>query len=92
MQSAGFHFNDTNAIVKCKAFEDNYGVLEMATIHKLRPRMKHINVKYYHFRSAVNSGLITIHKIDTSEQLADIFTKPLAVNLFVKLRRLIMGW
>jgi hypothetical protein len=91
MKSAGFSLSDTNATVKYKAFEDNNGALEMATIHKLRPRTKHINVKYHHFRSVVNNGLITIHKIDTSAQLADIFTKPLAVNLFVKLRRLIMG-
>jgi hypothetical protein len=64
----------------------------MATIRKLRPRTKHINVKYHHFRSAVTDGLISISKIHTTEQLADIFTKPLAVDLFIKLRRGIMGW
>jgi hypothetical protein len=39
---------------------------------------KHINIKYHHFREHVCLGLIEILPISTSEQLADIFTKPLA--------------
>jgi hypothetical protein len=53
MQTAGFDFTDLPPVVHCKAFEDNNGALEMATAHKLRPRTKHINVKYHHFRRAV---------------------------------------
>jgi Reverse transcriptase (RNA-dependent DNA polymerase) len=53
LKQAGSHFNENNPEVKCKAFEDNNGALDMAIIHKLRPRTKHINVKYHHFRSAV---------------------------------------
>ena len=78
--------------VHCKAFEDNSGCVEMATVHKLRPRTKHINVTYHHFREAVHNKSVTIHQVKTTEQLADIFTKPLAQNLFVKFRKLIMGW
>jgi len=78
--------------VHCKAFEDNSGCVEMATVHKMRPRTKHINITYHHFREAVRNKLVTIHQVKTTEQLADIFTKPLAQNLFVKFRKLIMGW
>jgi hypothetical protein len=35
MQTAGFYFTDFPPMVYCKAFEDNNGALEMATIHKL---------------------------------------------------------
>ena len=35
--------------IKCKVFEDNSGALEMAKIHKYRPRTKHLNVKLHHF-------------------------------------------
>jgi hypothetical protein len=63
LKLVGFQFNDINADVKCKAFEDNNGALEMATIHKLRPRTKHIKLKYHHFCTAVKQGIITIHKI-----------------------------
>jgi hypothetical protein len=71
--------------VHCKVFEDNSGALEMATVHKLRPRTKHLNVKLHHFRDYVTRKEISIHPIDTSMQLANYLTK--AVNL-VTLSRL----
>jgi hypothetical protein len=43
----------------------------------MRPRAKHMNLKYHHFREAVSAGKVTIHAIDTKDQLANIFTKPL---------------
>jgi hypothetical protein len=78
--------------VFCKAFEDNSGALELATVPKMRPRTKHINIKYHHFRSHVSNGSITIHKITTDNQPIDIATKPLASALFKKHREFIAGW
>jgi hypothetical protein len=78
--------------VHCKVFEDNSGALEMAKSPKLRPQTKHINLKYHHFREAVEQGDISIHKIDTLDQIADIFTKALPLTLFRKFRFLMMGW
>lgn len=78
--------------VHCKAFEDNSGCVELAKVHKMRPRTKHINITYHHFREAVREGKITIHQVKTEDQIADIFTKPLQQNLLVKFRKLIMGW
>ena len=37
-------------VVRCKAFEDNSGALQMAYLPKMRPRTRHQNVKYHHFR------------------------------------------
>jgi Reverse transcriptase (RNA-dependent DNA polymerase)/GAG-pre-integrase domain len=92
LTKAGFLFNPVVPQVICKAFEDNSGALEMARTHKMRPRTKHMNIKYHHFREAVAQGLVTIHSVSTTEQLADIFTKPLGVELFQKFRLGIMGW
>ena len=39
--------------VHCKAFEDNSGCVEMATVHKIRLQTKHINITYHNFREAV---------------------------------------
>ena len=64
--------------VRCTLFEDNKGVEELAKVPKNRPRTKHIAVKYYHFREAVKANILLIKRVDTAEQLADIFTKPLA--------------
>ena len=78
--------------VYCKAFEDNSGALELARSPKLRPRTKHINNTYHHFREYVRNRLIQLFPIGTEFQVADIFTKPLSKDLFVKFRKCIMGW
>jgi hypothetical protein len=43
----------------------------------MRPRTRHINVKYHHFREAVAQGRITIEHVSTTNQLADGLTKNL---------------
>ena len=85
------------ANVYAKCFEDNTGCLDLAKTPKLRPRTKHIAVKYHHFRSYVRSkenpsGILELHWVSTDKQQADIFTKPLPPKTFLALRRLICGW
>lgn len=92
LTAAGFDLGSPIPKMHCTAFEDNSGALEMATNPKMRPRTKHINVKYHHFREAYERGDITIHKVSTEDQWADIFTKPLSLNLFQRFRLAIMGW
>ena len=53
-------------------------------------RTKHINIKYHHFREAIADGRIEMKAIDTKQQQADIFTKPLDETTFVYLRKLII--
>jgi hypothetical protein len=71
--------------VRCTIFKDNEGAVAIANLPKVRPRTKHINVRMHHFRGAVKDGRLLIRSIDTKDQLADIATKPLAYDLFVKL-------
>jgi hypothetical protein len=78
--------------VYCKIFEDNAGAYELATTPKMRPRTRHINVKYHHFRHHVARKLIQIHCINTQDQLADFLTKQCSIKLFRKFRKNIMGW
>ena len=82
----------SKSCVRCKAFEDNSGALELALVPKIRPRTRHINNKYHHFRSAVRTGRISVSSVDTEEQIADIFTKPLNQNSFLYLRKKLLGW
>jgi hypothetical protein len=82
----------TTPTVYCKAFEDNAGAYELAIAPKMRPRTKHINAKYHHFRSHVDRHLIQIAKVTTEEQLADMFTKQSNLELFQSFRETIMGW
>jgi hypothetical protein len=75
----GLSVTSSQPRVFCKAFEDNSGALELAAASsKDETPTKHINIKYHHFREHICLGLIEILPISTSEQLADIFTKPLA--------------
>ena len=92
MKSMGIAVLDAKPKVHCKVFEDNSGALEMARVHKYRPRTKHLNVKYHHFRDYVERDEISIHKIDTSDQLADYLTKPVSKEILDKLRPQVMGW
>ena len=78
--------------IHCQLFEDNMGALEIARTPKMRPRTKHINNVYHHFREHVRMKLVTITYVPTTEQTADMLTKPLGQNLFQKFRKRLMGW
>jgi len=78
--------------VHCKAFEDNAGTVEWARLPKMRPRTKHICTRLHHFRDYVRKGKISIHKVDTKLQLADMLTKPQPEQLFVFQRNAVMQW
>ena len=78
--------------IHCRVFEDNSGALELAKVPKMRPRTKHINIIYHHFRTFVRDGKVTIWPIDTNDQPADMLTKPLSVAKFVKFRKFLIQW
>ena len=91
LKDRGYELISTEPKVYCKAFEDNSGALKIARLPKMRPRTKAINVIYHHFREYVRMVLISIYPISTDDQVADIFTKPLTQNPFVRHRVKICG-
>jgi len=91
-KTKGIPVNINNAAIHCKIFEDNSGAIEMAKVPKMRPRTKHLNIKYHHFCQHVQSGLLSIHAVRTEDQIADIFTKPLNEIIFKTHRKQINGW
>ena len=50
----------------------------------MSPHTKAINVIYHHFQEYVRLGMINIYLISTHDQVADMLTKPLTQNTFVK--------
>ena len=46
---------------------------------------KHISIRYHFIREHVMEEIIELHFVPTDPQLADIFTKPLAKAVFIKL-------
>jgi hypothetical protein len=81
---------------KTTVHEDNTGALALANLEpgQHTPRSKFYDCKYHWFRTHVfdSAHQITVQKIDTKLQLADIFTKPLTREVFQPLRKLLMGW
>ena len=47
-----------------------------------RERAKHIDLRKYYAHEAVQNGYLRLIKIDTANQLADVFTKSLHPRLF----------
>jgi hypothetical protein len=92
MKKQGFPIETAQAKVHCRVFEDNSGALEMAKVHKYRPRTKHLNVRLHHFRDYVERGEVTIHAINTNDQPADFLTKALNDETLTRHRRTVMGW
>ena len=92
MKNHGVPIGRTKSTVQCRVFEDNSGAIEMAKVHKYRPRTKHVNVKYHHFRDYVTRGEVSIHPIKTTDQPADMLTKPVSLAILRKLRLRMMGW
>ncbi len=58
----------------------------------MRPRTKHLNIKYHHFREEVKNETVSIYHVATGEQMADMLTKPLDETLFERHRKKMMGW
>jgi len=70
-------------------FIDNKSAISLARNPVLYGRSKHIEAKFHFSREQVNKGALQIVHFSTELQLADIFTKPLKVDRFIKLRSLI---
>ena len=88
----GVRIDDLPPKVHCTVFEDNSGALELAPLLKIRPRTKHINQSYHHFREHVERKDILIEATPTEQQIADILNKPLAEPAFTRHCKAIMGW
>ena len=84
LKDSGYGLISTKPIVYCKAFGDNSGALETTRLPKMRPCTKAINVIYHNFREHVHLGMIKIYPIYTHDKVANMFTKPLTQNNFVK--------
>ena len=53
----------------------------------MHSRTKHIDIRHHFLRDHVLQGDVEVTFIDTHNQLADIFTKPLAKEPFYKIHR-----
>ena len=85
--------DDYATTFKTTIWEDNDGCRTIANLEpgRFTPASKWYDISLHWFRSHLNER-VTVERIDTKVQLADINTKPLTCEIFVRLRKLIMGW
>ena len=77
--------------VPVRLLEDNEAAILWATAARGRPRRsQHIGSRFFYLVELVRDGRITMMSIDTTLQLADIFTKDLGPIAFNRLRNLLM--
>jgi hypothetical protein len=67
--------------------EDNQGAKILADTNKFSHKTKHLPVKYFFCREKVKSKEISVEKVSTKDQLADIFTKALGPQIFIPMRK-----
>ena len=66
-------------------FCDNTSAINISKNPVQHSRTKHIDIRYHFIRELVEDRTIFIEYIDTLNQLADIFTKPLDSQRFLSL-------
>ena len=72
-------------------YEDNKGAIVVARYPIMTPTSNHITVKYNWFRKHVGKDFL-IQRIESENQKANIFTKSLQDEIFVRIRKLRCGW
>ena len=68
---------------KIPIYCDNQSVIAMTGYPVHHSLTKHINIRYHFIREHVMEGTIKLHFVPTDQQLAAIFTKPLAEVVFI---------
>ena len=54
-------------------------------------KSKHLDVRYFFVRQKVEEERITVHWVETKQQLADLFTKALPEDQHWRLTLVVMG-
>ena len=78
---------------KCptEIFLDARAALDGAGSEKVSKAMKFMAARYAMMRQAAEAGQVSLQKIETTLNVADLFTKPLVGGTFVRLRDRVMG-
>ena len=73
-----------NELTPVTLHTDNQGSLALAKNPVHHKRTKHISIRYHFIRHQVTYGVIKLLYIPTSDNIADLFTKPLPKPKFVQ--------
>ena len=72
-------------------YEDNMACIHLSKKDGQINRAKHIDTRVHRLRELVRENVLTLIKIPTADQVADIFTKALPYQAFSKQRSVLMN-
>ena len=70
-------------------YVDNKSAIELAKNPVQHGRSKHIDIKYHFLGDHLKQRTVKLEYCNTKEQMADIFTKALPTDTFIKLRTML---
>ena len=56
---------------------DSQGAIALTKNTKDHGKIKHINIRHHYIQELLHSGIITFEQVSSSDNLVDLFTKPL---------------
>ena len=71
---------------------DNTAARDIAYNPEHHQKVKHIARRHFFVRECVENNQIVVPYVNTADNLADFFTKPLEASVFISLRDKIMNW
>ena len=72
-------------------FVDNRSAIEIGNTMRSKNNLKHINKVLFYIRKMINTRVVELCFVRTEENVADMLTKPLAHDQFVRMRDLLMN-
>ena len=69
---------------------DSSSVIKLLKNLVMHGRSKHIDVCFHFFRELTKAGTVELIYCNTQDQIADIMKKPLKLDVFLKLRALLI--
>ena len=63
-------------------YYDNTSAIKISKNHVMHAKIKHIVIKYHYVRELVEDKEVKMEYVNSKEQIADIFTKPLHKDEF----------
>ena len=78
-------FQGKYIIVLC----DNSSTIKLSKNPILHGRSKHIAVRFHFLRDLIKDGVVELKYCGTQDQVVGVMTKPLKLDTFLKLRKLL---
>lgn len=70
-------------------FEDNSGAINLAKYGSFTKNSKHIEVHYHYVHESIKENMINVVKVNSDDNIADIFTKSLCKEKFERFRTML---